>query len=123
MLKEAYKNKAMIEAGRGGYNEIIKLLIHKGISVNAEGGEYKTTALFAAARGGHTETVRLLIDKGIKVNTVAKGGISALSEAKSSNHKDTYELLLKASAAERKRDTSWATRIEEESSLESEREK
>lgn len=41
----------------------MKLLLNKGASVNAQGGEY-SNALQAASEEGHTQIIKLLLGKG-----------------------------------------------------------
>lgn len=50
-----------------GNTDMVKLLIAKGLDVNAK-DKYGRTALMCAARGGHAEIMRLLLDSGADVN-------------------------------------------------------
>ena len=60
-------------AAQSGRLAMVKLLIEKGININAQ-DDYGWTALMFAAKYGHLDTVKLLIAKGANVNTQNKEG-------------------------------------------------
>ncbi len=71
LIEKGHKDVAMVPT------EFAKLLIEKGVDVNAK---YKSggTALMIAAGNGQTETVRLLIEKGADVKVTDENGNTAL---------------------------------------------
>lgn len=58
-------------AAEKGYEEVVKLLLDKGVDVNTQGGQFGN-ALQAASLGGHEQMVNLLPDKGADI--YAQGG-------------------------------------------------
>ena len=70
----------MQAAALAGHNEVIKILLENGASVNAQGGYYGN-ALQAAASRGHNETVRLLLENGANVNAQGGEHVNALQAA------------------------------------------
>ena len=52
---------ALMVAARGGYMEIVKLLLDKGADVNAKDKKFEATSLIWAAVGGHSDVVELLL--------------------------------------------------------------
>ncbi|KAB5572192.1 ankyrin repeat-containing domain protein [Coniochaeta sp. 2T2.1] len=84
---------ALCIASKGGYKEIVEMLLGKGADVNAR-GVYYGTALQAASAGGHKEVAEILLGKGADVN--ARGGrhSTALYEASARGHKEVVEMLL-----------------------------
>lgn len=80
-----------------GVSGVLEMLLSKGASVNAEGGEYGD-ALLVASSGGHEVVVRLLLENGANVN--AEGGRygNALSAASYQGHEEVVHLLLEKGA-------------------------
>ena len=80
-----------------GVSGVLKILLSKGINVNAEGGNCGS-ALSAESYGGHEEMVRLLLEKEAKVN--AKVGFSgnALKAASYRGHETVVRLLVEKGA-------------------------
>lgn len=76
-----------------GHTTIVRILVDKGINVNAQGGRYGS-ALQIAYRQSDETIVRLLFDKGADVN--AQGGIhrNALQAACDQGNKTIVRLLL-----------------------------
>jgi ankyrin repeat protein len=62
---------ALWQASSSGHEQIVKILIHQGASVNTRGGTYDS-ALQAAAAKGHESIVMLLLNAGADVD--ARGG-------------------------------------------------
>ena len=56
---------------RCGETDIAKLLIEKGVNINAKDNKYGDTALMIASLRGDTDIVKLLLDKGADVNMKA----------------------------------------------------
>jgi ankyrin repeat protein len=75
----------------------VRLLLEKGVNVNAQGGVYGN-ALQAASHNGHEAVVRLLLKKGANVN--AQGGYygNALQAASSEGHEAVVRLMLEKGA-------------------------
>lgn len=71
----------LVEAAGGGYVETAKLLIARGLDVNARIDQHDWTPLHRAARIAHKEMVALLLDKGAKPRAVTKKGWSAIQLA------------------------------------------
>ncbi|KAI4208847.1 MAG: hypothetical protein LQ351_008152 [Letrouitia transgressa] len=84
-------------ASTAGLARSARLLLNKGVDVNAQGGKYGN-ALQAASRGGYYELVQLLLNKGADVN--AQGGFyeNALQTAAYYNHYEILRLLIERGA-------------------------
>ncbi|KAF8326451.1 ankyrin repeat-containing domain protein [Amanita rubescens] len=85
---------ALVEiASENGYIGIVRLLLDKGVKVNAQGVQYGN-ALQATSWGGHVEISRLLLDKAANVN--AQGGKygNALQAASLRGNAEIARLLL-----------------------------
>lgn len=86
---------ALQAASKGGYLEIVKLLIAKGSDVNWNGGHYGNP-LSAAAYHKHVDVVRYLCENGAEVNTTHSGFCySPLNAAIEGGSKEIVELLIK----------------------------
>jgi ankyrin repeat protein len=75
MLETDPTSSALYKASKRGYREVVKLLLDKGVDVNAQGGHYGN-ALQAASFRGHKQVVKLLLEAGAhqpKENTVIAG--------------------------------------------------
>ncbi|KAK6354158.1 hypothetical protein TWF730_008571 [Orbilia blumenaviensis] len=59
---------ALIQAAKGGYPEIVRVLLSAGVDPNCKVAE-KRTALHYAAQKGHPEVAKILIDYDAKVNS------------------------------------------------------
>jgi ankyrin repeat protein len=83
----------LLLAAEKGYEEVVKLLLDKGIDVNTHGGQFGN-ALQAASAGGHEQMVNLLLDKGADIH--AQGGYfgNALMAAALKGHGHLLQLLL-----------------------------
>ena len=69
---------ALHEEASQGHDTSVRLLLEKGVEVNAQGGCYGS-ALQAAAMAGHDTIVRLLLQHGANVN--AQGGYCGNAQA------------------------------------------
>jgi hypothetical protein len=76
-----------------GLSTVTRMLLDKGVKVNAQGGLYGN-ALQAASAGGHKQVVKTLLDKGAEVN--AQGGHygNALYAASYGGHEQVVKTLL-----------------------------
>jgi len=89
---------ALMVAALQGRTEVIKLLIGKGVDVNAT-DRVDLTALIYAAWQGQTDAVRVLIEAGANVNWKSqKVSDTAIDVALEGKHSDIVELLKKAGA-------------------------
>ncbi|MCK4347963.1 MAG: ankyrin repeat domain-containing protein [Thermoplasmatales archaeon] len=71
----------LMAASGSGETETVRILLEKGVDVNAT-DSYGFTALMFAAKYGHTTTVRFLLAKGAEVNVKSKLlGYTALMNA------------------------------------------
>jgi ankyrin repeat protein len=98
-------NGALREASLMGHEQIVKILIHQGADVDAQGGAYDSP-LQAAAYKGHERIIRLLLDAGADVN--ARAGLygTALLAATLGDRYQIVQILLARSA-----DTSFKNEI------------
>jgi ankyrin repeat protein len=83
----------LIAAARGGYEEIVKLLLANRSDVNARDNA-EISALIWAASGGHKDVVELLLANGADVNVMDKFGDTALYVAARECHVEAAKLLL-----------------------------
>lgn len=60
---------ALHVAARGGFEEIVNVLLEAGARVDVQSPN-ATTALMEAARAGHLNCVRILVNAGANVHTV-----------------------------------------------------
>lgn len=84
---------ALYYAAHAGLVGSVKLLLAKGINVNATGGRYGS-ALQAAACKGHREVIEALLENGVDVNQTGGEYGNALQGACSYGHRSCAELLL-----------------------------
>ncbi|CAM9492213.1 unnamed protein product [Heterosigma akashiwo] len=87
----------LIQAAHRGQLEIAKLLLEKGVNVNAATTE-GVTALVAACSEGHEELAAALLGGGADVNHRDQQGTSALMAAAVAGHLDLLQALLAAGA-------------------------
>ncbi|XP_062390483.1 M-phase phosphoprotein 8 isoform X2 [Sardina pilchardus] len=87
----------MMLAAAGGHDDILRLLIKKGVKVN---GRQKngSTALMHAAEKNFLTTVAILLEAGCYVNTQTLGGETALMKACKRGNADVVRLLLEYGA-------------------------
>ena len=77
---------------------IVKLILAKGASIDAQDGSSKCTALHWAAWNGHVDMVELLLGADAKIDIQDDGGMTALHWAAKEGKKEVVELLLDAGA-------------------------
>jgi len=82
-------------AAVAGHEEIVELLIAKGLDVNAKESGSEFTPLHKATLEGHTYVVELLIAKGANVNAKDRHRRTPLDCVRSSKHPDIAALLRK----------------------------
>jgi ankyrin repeat protein len=80
-----------------GLSTVTRLLLDKGVNVNAQGGHFGN-ALQAASERGDEQVVKTLLDAGAEVN--AQGGEydNALQAASAGGHEQVVKTLLNAGA-------------------------
>ena len=97
-VQAADLSEELFAAARKGDTEAVKVLLQKGVDVNAK-TRYGATALHYACDRGHLDLVRLLIERGADVN--AKDtfyGITPLNWAITRDHPAVVKLLLEKGA-------------------------
>ena len=77
MPKATWMRLFLTHAALGGNLEVLKLLINKGLDINAM-DKNGCTILMDAAIGGNVEALKLLIDKGLNVNAKDKNNRNCL---------------------------------------------
>ncbi|KAF7966839.1 hypothetical protein HWV62_36913 [Athelia sp. TMB] len=86
-------SRPLLIASEEGHLEIARLLLHRGVNVNVEGGSYGT-ALQAACARGHLELAKLLLDNGADINIVGGRYGTALQAACAGGYLEFAQLLL-----------------------------
>jgi hypothetical protein len=94
---DARSIKSLHEAAARGYEDTVRLLLDKGIDVNAAGGHWGT-ALQAASHRGTAGTVKLLLDRGADVNASGGHWGNALQAASFSGQEEVVTLLVERGA-------------------------
>uniref|UniRef100_A0A8C1GIV8 M-phase phosphoprotein 8 n=1 Tax=Cyprinus carpio TaxID=7962 RepID=A0A8C1GIV8_CYPCA len=84
-------------AAAGGQDDVLRLLIKKGVKVNAR-QKNGTTALMHAAEKNFLTTVAILLEAGASVNAQTLGGETALMKACKRGNADVVRLLLEYGA-------------------------
>lgn len=85
-------------AAEHGHQRMVKLLLDKGVNVNAD-KDFYDNALYAASRKGHKQIVKLLLDAGANVNTKNRyDNTYTLYAASESGHEAVVKLLLEKGA-------------------------
>ena len=89
---------ALHKAASGGYNDIVQLLLTKGVSIEATDND-NDTPLHIAAWKGHTSTVELLLSKGASIEATNNINDTPLHLAAQYGHTSAVELLLSKGAS------------------------
>ena len=87
----------LIEAARGGHEEVIRVLLKAGAVVNRT-VQLGMSPLHLAARYGHIDIVRLLLESGAEPNHANIGGVTALQIAVKKGHHRVVKVLLRGGA-------------------------
>jgi ankyrin repeat protein len=85
------------ETGNRHLNQVVQLLLDKGVDVNAANRTGRT-ALMCAAMAGHADVVKTLLSRGANVHATLPNGNTALFEAIGRGDAEVLALLLKAGA-------------------------
>lgn len=89
---------ALPAAAKAGQLEAVKLLLDRGVPVDATGsdsqGKSEATALALAAEAGHTAIVQLLLERGARAETRDPSGETALHLAARRGEVEAMELLM-----------------------------
>ncbi|KAL9114847.1 MAG: hypothetical protein Q9227_001090 [Pyrenula ochraceoflavens] len=83
-----------------GLGHVQKILVQKGVDVNAVEG-YWGNALHAASKNGHKESVEILLRSGADANATGRQFSSALDAAYYARHNEIVQLLLQHGADQR----------------------
>lgn len=95
--RQFYKT-ALVRAAEAGHEDIIKILVAHGASVNSEASDGVKPLLFAAW-AGHYNATKLLLEKGSDVESRDAYGRTALSMAAEAGHDTVAALLVNNGAA------------------------
>ena len=87
------KETALHKAAYRGYNDIIRILLYKGASIDAM-NEDNRTPLHHAVQNSHTSTMELLLTKGASIEATDKNSETPLHFAVRNSHPETVQLLL-----------------------------
>ena len=83
----------MAAAGRG-HIEVVRLLIERGVNVNAKKREDAGTPILIAAQEGQTDVVKLLHKHGAKIDVVTLDGTTIVHRAAQNGHMETVKAVL-----------------------------
>lgn len=90
---------ALCWAASRGHEPLVKLLLEKGLPIEARDKESSKNALIFAAQAGHEEIVRTLLDKGAGISSQELyDGLTALHWAARLGHESIVRLLLERGA-------------------------
>ncbi len=87
----------IILAARYGHENIVRLLLDRGVDVDQQ-DELGNTPLIAVAGEGHTSILRLLLERGANVHLSTNDGTTALMNAAANGRLEHVRLLLQAGA-------------------------
>ncbi len=90
--------------------ETVKVLLNKGVNINAK-DTHGATALIKAASRGYADMTRLLLDKGAEINVKANDGWTALMGAAGGGETNTVKLLLDKGVDINAKDTNGMTAL------------
>ena len=85
---------ALVGAAKSGHVKIVRLLMDKGVDVNATDGQYETALMAAAALRGNVECMQLLLDRGADVNALGGKYGTALQATAHRGNVKCIQLLL-----------------------------
>ena len=77
-----YGTTSLLMASKGGYQQIVEMLLRHGADTEVAGRAYGTTSLVAAAQHGHAQVVLTLLEYGAVPDKTLNDGSSALSKAR-----------------------------------------
>ncbi|KAJ5214249.1 hypothetical protein N7449_001418 [Penicillium cf. viridicatum] len=83
----------LVAASKGGFLDLVRLLIHNGADIDAP-DSFRRTPLYVACGKGHIEIVRLLLDKGADVHHPNRFGWTPLDNASDEGFVDIVLLLI-----------------------------
>jgi ankyrin repeat protein len=94
-----FRGSAIQAASRGGYVDIVRLLIKAGAKVNHQ-SSFDSCALSLASGEGHETIVRLLLDAGADVDGKPRGGywMTPIAIASFGGHTEIVRMLIEAGA-------------------------
>ena len=94
---ENEETTALHIAAERGQQELVKVLIEKGLEIDAK-DQFERTALHRTAKAGHREVVKDLLGKGADPNVQDQNGQTALHIAAASGHREVVKDLLEKGA-------------------------
>lgn len=98
LTTQEWATLALHTAAERGNEEVVRLLLNKGVDASAEDSN-GLTALHISAREGHNLIVRLLLERGASVESVDRWQRTPLSLARERHNNQTILLLLGSSEA------------------------
>ena len=87
----------LIEAARGGHEEVIRVLLKAGAVVNKT-AKQGISPLHLAAKFGHIDVVKLLLESGTDPDKASNSGMTALQLALKNGHHDVCKALIQGGA-------------------------
>ena len=87
----------LIEAARGGHEEVIRVLLKAGAVVNKT-AKQGISPLHLAAKFGHIDVVNLLLESGADPDKASNSGMTALQLALTNGHHDVCKALIQGGA-------------------------
>ena len=95
-------SSGLLFSADAGHDEVVKLFLDHGVSVNTEGCQegvfLNQTALMRAAISGHHSTVKLLLERGADVNFQNSAGRTAMMYAAERKYPDIVSELMQNGA-------------------------
>jgi ankyrin repeat protein len=98
------KNQFLLLASKNGHQDIVNLLLERGIDINQK-DEDGRNALHLASWYGHQETVQLLIENRIDIKQTDEFGLNALHLASRYGHSVIVQILIKKGMDIRQKDS------------------
>jgi ankyrin repeat protein len=98
-------------AGTRGSNDLIKLLLEKGVDVNAKANDDKT-ALINASYQGNAEIVKLLLENGANVNDKDVVGMTGLMYASAQSQAEVVKIIVEKGADVNAKDNEGKTALD-----------
>ena len=95
------KGSALLTATFAGHNQVVRMLLDKGVDINARSGPFEgRNALQMASEHGHNQIVQMLLDKGADVNAQKSPNRNVLYEASIHGHDQVVRMLLDSGATD-----------------------
>ncbi|KAL7932702.1 ankyrin repeat-containing domain protein [Trichoderma chlorosporum] len=85
-------DEALLAASAAGKLETVRLLLDKGVGVDAENAAFRNP-LIEAARGGHTATVRFLLESEAMAAVLKDGGVCKMALDAAAAREDNFDVM------------------------------